>query len=675
MKYFSLLIAFLLLSTSLFSQNYKFGKVSKEELEETQNPSYPDADATILYREYKTYYQYTQGDGFKVETEVFERIKIYNPEAFDVASKKIKFYNYGNTKEDILNLKGVTYTLVDGSIEKEKLRSDAIFEERVSNYYINTKFTMPNLKPGCIIEYEYKIASPFTNIEAIDLQSEYPIKREFVELKIPEFYVYNNYSNPQAALSYNFQTDTKEVDIEIRGRSGLGTAAYGSAYDSNRGRTENRTVNYKEYKYTLEESNIPPLKNEGYVDNIDNYKARAIWELALIKEPGGVPKQFSTDWDAVTKSIYENDNFANQLNRNDYYQEDLAAALVGKSNPEEKIAAIFSLVKSKVKWNSYLGYYPEVGVKNAYKDGVGNIAEINLMLVSMLRSANLSANPILVSTKDNGVPVFPTRYGFNYVIAAVEYNGATYLMDATDPFSSVNLLPERAMNWQGRLIRPDGTSNWVPLYPEYVSQKLTYVQAEIKDDKLNAVVKERLGGHYAKEYRRKYFKTTNDEQIKSINNSTEDVAITEFEVNDIDNLSPNMTRSYKAVSSSIVENINGELFISPMLFFAQIENPFKDDTREYPIFFEFPKSNKYTINIKMPEGYKVTSLPAGSKATLANDMGAYTYLIKEMGGVLQLSVTLDLNTPIVLSQDYEFVKALFSQIVEKEKEKVVLSKA
>ena len=111
-----------------------------------------------------------------------------------------------------------------------------------------------------------------------------------------------------------------------------------------------------------------------------------------------------------------------------------------------------------------------------------------------------------------------------------------------------------------------------------------------------------------------------------------------------------------------------------MLFFAQTENPFKDDKRAYPIFFEYPKSQKYNISIKIPEGYKVKSIPQGIKADLANNTGSYSYLLQETPGMLQLAVSLDINTPIILPLDYEYVKGMFTQITEKEKEKIVLTK-
>ena len=56
------------------------------------------------------------------------------------------------------------------------------------------------------------------------------------------------------------------------------------------------------------------------------------------------------------------------------------------------------------------------GTRKAYLEGEGNVADINLLLIAMLRSQGVDANPVLVSTRNNGIPLFPTRKGFNYVI-------------------------------------------------------------------------------------------------------------------------------------------------------------------------------------------------------------------------------------------------------------------
>ena len=94
----------------------------------------------------------------------------------------------------------------------------------------------------------------------------------------------------------------------------------------------------------------------------------------------------------------------------------------------------------------------------------------------------MDANPVLVSTRSHGIPLFPTSEGFNYVITAVELEGTMVLYDATEKNSYPNVLPMRALNWFGRLIREDGSSTEVNLMPREKSQDVIMMSVDINTD-------------------------------------------------------------------------------------------------------------------------------------------------------------------------------------------------
>ena len=132
-------ITFLCIAQIAISQNYKFGKVSEEELLEKTNPDYPEANATVLYKKQQISFDYVQDKGFIQNNEVQMRIKIYNKEGFDYATQIVKLYtnSEGSTSynESLLGLKAVTYNLIDGKIEEDKLKKDGIFEERTDKFW------------------------------------------------------------------------------------------------------------------------------------------------------------------------------------------------------------------------------------------------------------------------------------------------------------------------------------------------------------------------------------------------------------------------------------------------------------------------------------------------------------------------------------------------------------
>ncbi|WP_373942180.1 DUF3857 domain-containing protein [Polaribacter sejongensis] len=169
------IVLLLLSQLSLFAQDYKFGKVSKEELVEKFYPLDSTADAAYLYKSRRTYYDYVQGDGFQSVTEIHERIKIYTKEGFDMATKSVAYYTPEVGEEQaVSSIKGYTYSLENGKVVKEKLSKNSIFKEKKNRSYSIKKITMPNIKIGAVLEIKYKLISPYAN-SIDDLEFQYGI--------------------------------------------------------------------------------------------------------------------------------------------------------------------------------------------------------------------------------------------------------------------------------------------------------------------------------------------------------------------------------------------------------------------------------------------------------------------------------------------------------------------
>jgi hypothetical protein len=57
-----------------------------------------------------------------------------------------------------------------------------------------------------------------------------------------------------------------------------------------------------------------------------------------------------------------------------------------------------------MNWNNQYGYVDK-GIKKAYVEKTGNTAEINFILIRMLK-AGISVNPVLLSTIEHGFLFF-----------------------------------------------------------------------------------------------------------------------------------------------------------------------------------------------------------------------------------------------------------------------------
>jgi len=177
MKKFLITLLFVGCAIHVSSQNYKFGKVSLEELQEQFYPLDSTSDAAYLFESRRTFYDFM--GGLKVITDIHKRIKIYSKEGFNQATQEIGYYKDGSTKERIGALKAYTYSLENGKIIKTKVEKDQIFDEEKSEYFGVKKVTFPKIKEGVVLEIKYSITSPFlTNIDDIEIQKNIPVKNQ-----------------------------------------------------------------------------------------------------------------------------------------------------------------------------------------------------------------------------------------------------------------------------------------------------------------------------------------------------------------------------------------------------------------------------------------------------------------------------------------------------------------
>jgi len=666
-KFFSVLFLLLTVST-ITAQEFKLGKVSIAELEQKVHPKDSSAAAAILYRKGESRIEYDVNDGsFNVLTDVETRIKIYKKEGYDWANQKVWYYNQTNFKERVFFNDAVTYNLVNGKIEKTKLKSDGIFDEVLNKYRGQKKISMPNVKEGSVIEFRYTIKCPSDRvIRDWDFQTSIPVNYSEFSTFIPEYYVFNSRQKGYLFPKVTTLKNPKSITFTNKER-GEGVAPAPTTFSTSK-------HDYIENQTTFIAADLPAMKDEAFVNNIDNYTASVSHELSLTKFPNSPMKEYSTDWNSVVKTIYEYDDFGPELNKTGYFEDDINNLIKGITKQEEKIWLILNHVKSNVKWNGYTGYSCDSGVKKAYKEKTGNIADINLMLTAMLRYAGLTANPVLVSTRSNGIALFPNRTAFNYVIAAVETPEGNILIDATSKYSTPNILPLQVLNWSGRLIRKDGTSQEIDLMPSKPSNDNVFMNYAIDaEGKVTGKARRQCTDYNAMITRQNMNSLKEEEYLDKLENDYNKIEISEYtRTNEKEILMPTL-ESY-SFTGNLCEVIGGKIYVNPMLFFTNDKNPFKQEVREYPVDFSYPYADKFNITIQIPDGYSVESLPAPAALVMEENLGTFRYNIAASGNVLQLAILHQINDAIVGTEKYEMLKEYYKAMVAKETEKIVLKR-
>ncbi len=666
-----LLITALFITSNITAQEVKFGKITKKELEEKFYPNDTTADAVVLYKKRRTYYDYDQTvGGWLVKTEIHERIKLYNKDGFENATKKVKLYTQGGDDESF-SIKAYTYNLSGGKVVKTKLEKKGIFKEKINKYWKSKNFTLPNLKDGCIVEWKYTISSPYYfNISDVICQYYIPIKYLDVKIEIPERFDFKYFPSRYYPLNVNTSKFNKSITLSNSNRSG------GTGFTSGPTKT---TVSYDKVeipgiKYTLIKKNINALKEEPYVNNMNNYRAKIEFEIMAYRPTNGIPKFYNTTWQDVTKTIYESQYFGEQLNKKSHYKDDLANITTGITSQNEKITAIFQFVKSKIKWNEEYGKYVSItGIKKAYREGVGNVAEINLTLVSMLKEVGLKASPILVSTRAHGIPIFPTKDGYNYVIAGVETKNGVILLDATEKYSTPNVLPLRDLNWEGRLIREHGSSTTVSLYPSIYNTKRIKLSTKLDSEgTITGMMMTTYTNLNALQYRDNYASLAEDDLISKIESKNNAIEIEKIRLNNKNDFSKPIIEIVKFTRDNQVDIIGDKMYISPLLFLTINENPFKQDERLFPVDYGSAWKKEIAITIQIPEGYSIASKPEDFSLTLPDNLGAYTLKTEVVNNKINVISKIKINAAIIGANHYKTLKKLYKQAIDKQLEKIVL---
>ena len=293
----------------------------------------------------------------------------------------------------------------------------------------------------------------------------------------------------------------------------------------------------------------------------------------------------------------------------------------------------------------------------------------------MLKMSGLDANPVLLSTRDNGIALFPNRSKFNYVIASVLLDGKTILLDATDKFASTNTLPTRDLNSKGRLINNDGSSNEIDLIPKYNSVNNVNLVVNLDTNgKIEGKVREFYFDYNALKFRTKYSGMSKEVYLEKLEKKYPGLEIENYEVANEKQVYEPIIESYSIKNANVVEKLGDKMFFSPMLHLALKENYFRQEDRKYQVDFAFPSKEKYSIVISIPEGYKIESLPKAASFSTENKYLSFNFSTTNQGNQIVVILNLEYNNSVIPAEYYSSLKEFFKLVIEKQNEKIVLKK-
>ena len=586
----------------------------------------------------------------------FERtiiVKILDSEGFDWADYEIPLYVGGRYKEEMGTLKGFSYEINDkGKLSRVKLSKDAIFREETNENWNQVKVTMPNIKEGSVYKLQYTVRSPYPfNLQSWNFQRSIPTLYSEYNTEIPEYLVYNK---------------------NIRGYHPMESHDESSRTTTLAGNNDFRYIEYLD-KWIAKD--IPAFKEEPYLSNSSNYMSAITFELSLTKFPNAPHVPYTNSWEAINQKLMENESFGKALDKSAFIKKILPEILTEGLTDEEKVTAIYNYIKDKLTWNGDNRLYVSDNLKKIYESGVGNSADINLLLTAFLKEAGLHSYPVALSTRSNGLlfPTFPTLTSFNYVISLVLLGDNYLLVDATEKHSQPGTLPQRCLNQKGRLI--DQTiSEWIPLETGPTKSK-TVTDVRLEDGLLTGTKTDALYDQAAFNYRGTYTLTDQGEAYAtSMEEAVPGLIVNDVQVQGAAELDKPIRAVCEIELEEYIDEVGDLLYFNPMLLDQKESNPFKSESRSYPVEFANKLDEFYFFKFSIPDGYTVETLPDNLAISLPDQAANYLYDISVAGNMLTLRSSLKINKTLFSGSDYPALRNFYDLIVKKQAEQVVLKR-
>lgn len=605
------------------------------------------AHAIVIYEHGRTDLEYSESDrGMRVVHSTYVRIKILDKEGANAANVTIPLYKYGSDMEYVREIQGKTINFENGKLITDELKKEAIFTEKASQYNQLVKFTLPNIKDNSIIEYSYRLYSPaIRTYRTWYFQSEFPkIHSEYVSI-IPATFDYN--INLKGFLSL---ADRKS---EVLHKHFL---LNGVRQDCSK------------FTYTMKD--IPAFKEEDYMLAPINYISSINYELRTYLDPNGPHTNFSKKWSDIDQDLMQDKEFGGQIKNKSAFKDILPEIIGNKESALDKAKAIYYYIQKNIVWNHIIGKFAEVGIKKALETKKGNIGDINFSLIAALNAAEIEAFPVIISTRQNGMPnyLYPSMSDFNAVICLAKIDGKDYLLDASKKFLPFGELSIESINDRGRVIYSKNQSDWIDLKNVVPAKKSINILGQLDSTgKITGTIRVLYSGLDALFKRREIDKYNSFEEYEEgIMEKISSMRVLGVKVENLENLDKDFIETLSFEMDLRDNYKEANFLLNPTFYERTTKNPFKLEERTYHVDLGAPQLESFNISISLPKGFVNSSKPKDTSMALPEGTAKYIFKSLVNEDLLMVQQSIALNKAIYNQEEYFHLKEFFARIIQQQ---------
>jgi hypothetical protein len=621
-----------------------FGDIPSEDVEmKTYEPD-PGADAVYLENFGRVHLTYTGEGIIKTVFEHHFRIKILNSDGFDYADFKASFYNSGK----IERIQAATYNMENGSVVTSKLDKKNIYYSNSSNQRRNISFTFPNVRAGSVLELKYTYTyDGYYDLYPWSFQEDIPVRRGGFTADIPGYFTYK-ISATGDLKNVRYNRAEEKVDFGYDYVDGVSaTWAY---------------------------SNMQAYRPEPYSTGSDDYFAKVTFELSKIEITGFYYKDVSPSYDKLSQKMLDDESFGDVLKNEMFLKNKVIRQAETANGGLEKLKIIYNYITQNFVWNDNFDVFASQNLKKTMAEQRGNSADLNMLLIAMLRKVGVSADPVILSTRENGRlnRFFPIMQKFNDVIAKVNIDGVVYLVDATDPLRPYNMLPFECLNEVGWLVNTTG-SGWVKLKNDEKESTVTSVNLALSDKGVfKGSVQSIYSGYDAYSLRQLMKLAGESGYTDFVRHEFGNQSFDNFAWENIAELDKPVQERFDITIENATILYGGKIAFKPVFQKGLAINQFYSEERLSPVDFGCPKDEKYSATIIIPQGYKVEELPASIKVSLPENGGTFIYDVSANENTITVQVSTTISNVMFSPTDYNLLREFWARIIQKQEELIIL---
>jgi hypothetical protein len=619
--------------------------ISREDLALKDNPPSPGAHAMILYREDVINAKAAWDDEYM-------RIKIFTAEGVkSLADISLPF----NPDQGHIEYVRARTIQPDGRIENF---DGKVFEKTIvkaSGVKVLAKtFSLPDVKPGCIIEYKYRTQRDAHYVWSIGwtVQEDYFTRLgrfsiiPDTDYGVPPLY-YRVFGLPNQAPK---RQPDGSLTLEVRDLKGLDIEDFMPPDEALRARV---SFFYKDISAPANET------TEQFWRRIGKQRAEAVDSFvnkkgALQAEAGRITSANDTPEVKVQK-IYARV----QEIRNLSYES-------GKSKKEER--------EEKIKNNN--------NAEDVLKHGYGTGRDINFLFIGLVRAAGYSADEVYVAPRNKNVfsPELQDPRQLQADVVWVRAGDKEMFLDPASKFQAYGTLPWAETATSGLRVSKDGGD--IVNTPNSSSGDATWIRHADLDlnEEGTAVgkIEIRYTGHFAADWRL----DGREEDEAGRKKDLSDAVLawlpsgSTFEVTalrDWDKCSEPLSAEGTVKIPGFGSAIGHRMLVPATIFHERYSTAFITTKRVNMVYFHVPFEESDDITFHAPSGFKIETVPDEKKI----NPGAVSYerSATQAGNAAEVKRHLKVNAIVLPVESYPALRAFFAGVKANDDAQIVLRNA